>query len=136
MSMCSCAFDGEPTIAYCEKGPYVARKARVCAFCHGRVVPGDLCVDGRWLGYDWGGGARAHEICFVLAAEWYRKRCGMDGPWWAWFDFDEASQHAVAHGDDPFWRSWLQLLEQAWTIQPEYTEEQRERKTEHRDCDF
>jgi len=38
----------------------------------------------------------------------------------AWpFDLEEAAKHAMAHGEDQFWRDWLLLYEQTWKYEAE-----------------
>jgi hypothetical protein len=45
-----------------------------------------------------------------------KRFCGGE---WSWpFDIHEAAKHAVAHGDDAYWRDWLFLYEQTWRYQP------------------
>jgi hypothetical protein len=49
------------------------------------------------------------------------RMCG--GEWSFPFNLDEAAEHAMANGDDPFWRDWLLLYEQTWAWRPESHEE-------------
>jgi hypothetical protein len=122
MSLCSCDVGEGEYLVWKERGPHVARKeGHDCLWCGGPCLPGDLVLDFVWIDYEGRGGfRRMHEICYALADEWTRKVCGSEGglilqrfPW------GEAAAHAVAEGHDPFWRSWLELLELAWGIQPE-----------------
>ena len=83
------------------------------------MLPGQRCVDHAGLSLDRGsvrGTAgffgRFHAECFDLMVR-FSERMGCDG--WSWpFDLEEASRHAMAHSDEPFWRDWLLLYERTW----------------------
>ena len=108
------------------RGPHVARRATssrtgkpyVCPNCKNVVEPGQRCVDhaGLYADDDRGFFGRFHAECFELMERWAKKMCGGD---WCWpFDIHAASEHAMAHADEEFWRDWLLLYEQTWAFGP------------------
>jgi hypothetical protein len=115
MSACSCSFDFE-CIGSMVRGPHIARMAgKLCDNCGVEVRSGQRCVDSFGLYGDGGGwNIRFHAECFELMTRFVGKVCGYPEEWTSPFDLEEASQHAMAHGDDPFWRDWLLLYEQTW----------------------
>ena len=122
MSVCSCGW-GEEILGGRMSKPQVARKPGIyCATCGAIVNPGELCVDSAWLDRDGGGGfVREHAVCHELSQLFRNAVCGEDewfgglGGMWA---LEEAASHAVANGDEPFWRGWLHLYEQTWAWLP------------------
>ena len=108
MSVCVC---GVSEVLGCRvSGPHVARKAgRDCPNCTLPVEPGELCIDHAGLYADDYAGffGRFHVLCFRLMERFADRMC--DGDWTWPFDIHEASTHAAANGDDPFWRDWLLL---------------------------
>ena len=116
MSACSCSYSEE--FIATERGPHVARKPGVaCCYCGKTVDVGEKCLDYFYFFADSpgsGGHCRAHELCHRLRVHFADRVCGGIYTYSMW-DFDEASQHAVAHGDDPYWRKWLLMYEEMWS---------------------
>jgi len=125
---CEC-FCGE-SIFCKDRGPHVARKeGHDCYVCGTPVLPVDLCVDFVWLDCDGSGGfRRSHEACWTLRVEFGDEVCGGEwgvskhGTW----ELTEAADEALARGNDPFGRAWLELYELTWLYTPEPPESSRE----------
>jgi hypothetical protein len=123
-SVCACDWDCGETLGACilGGGPRTARKAgHTCCNCGGEVKPGQRCVDFAGLNGDDCGGwfHRMHEECYDLMRLFAQERCGDPDNWAVPFSLTEAAEHAVAEGDDPFWRRWLDGYERTWTFSPE-----------------
>lgn len=121
MSVCECSCDYDEEGMGHERGPHICRTPANCCYCEKSVEIGSRCYDMSWFfagDPGRGGHAKAHETCRNLREQFADKVC--DGCYaWSKWDFDEASQYAVAHGDEPFWRDWLLLYETTWTQTPD-----------------
>ena len=115
MSACSCGYIDD-VVGSMTRGPHIARMAgKKCENCGQEVFPGQRCVDSFGVRDDnTGWNIRFHAECFELMERFAEKMCG--GDWCAPFDLEDASGHALAHADDPFWRDWLLLYEQTWAF--------------------
>uniref|UniRef100_A0A6H1ZE34 Uncharacterized protein n=1 Tax=viral metagenome TaxID=1070528 RepID=A0A6H1ZE34_9ZZZZ len=120
MSACSCGIE---TIIGGRISPVqTARKPGFeCATCGVLVEPGQKCVDIAYLYDDTGGFFRLHAVCFELTRRFKEKVCGFE-EWFGGMPLDEAVEHAVSQGHDPFWRDWLILYEQTWEWLPPLSE--------------
>lgn len=124
MSVCSCPWETDDCLCSI-RGPHVARsmpkkpEAAICPNCGGKVEIGQLCVDARfiWPELQSGSFARLHAECFDLMERFAERHCA--GSWTLPFELDEAAEHALANGDDPYWRKWLEIYEQTWEFSPE-----------------
>ena len=114
-TVCDCYYEPDDIQAFNLAGPHVARKAGFhCAVCSREVRLGQRCYDIRWIYCDGTGlFKRAHVACYELMQRFGDRICG--GAWRLPFDLDAASQHAVAKGDESFWRDWLLLYERVWS---------------------
>ena len=111
-NVCDCPYD--EGCLNTQKGPHICRKEEDCCFCGKLVKAGTKCYDMFWfIPGDHGGHDKAHEVCLRLREMFADRVCGGGYVYGRW-DFDEASKHAIAHGDDPFWRGWLELYETTW----------------------
>ena len=120
MSVCSCSYGGREVLGSRVSKEQTARKPGfTCPNCGEPVVPGQKCIDSAGLYGDDDGGffGRFHPECWRLMILFSDEMCGGDYGWP--FDLTEAAAHAVAHGDEPFWRDWLLLYEQTWRYGPE-----------------
>lgn len=115
MGACDCDF-GYEVIGFCVMRPRIARttpkSGDICPACEQQVTIGSECVDEAGLVEDWGYFSRYHKTCYDLCESFSERVCG--GGWRNPFDFDDASRHAVANWDDPFWRQWLETYETIW----------------------
>ncbi len=121
MSVCYCGWDSE-CLGDCVMRPRVARSipksGNICPNCKTPVEIGMECVDHAGLDCDGGGFFnRFHRICFGLMESFGDVVCG--GGWRYPFDLVEAAEHALAHGNEPFWREWLMQYEKTWAWTPE-----------------
>ena len=109
MSVCFCDIETEQLGARLS-GPHIAHKAgRRCPNCGEPVCPGELCMDHAGIHGDCLSGffGRFHVLCFQLMERFAWELCGDEYSWHWPFDIHEASGHAMAHGDEPFWKDWL-----------------------------
>ncbi len=114
MDACSC-YVGEICGGFTH-GPHTARKAGIlCDTCEQEVVPGQSCVDYGGISED--GDCfrgRQHATCWQLTRLFKDRVCGTE--WFGGMDLEEAAEHAMAEGHDPFWKSWLLLYETTWAL--------------------
>lgn len=121
MSVCYCGWDSE-CIGDCVMRERIARsipkRGNICLNCKTPVEIGQECVD--HAGLDCDGGRffnRFHRQCFDLMELFGDRVCA--GGWHYPFDLVEGAEHALAHGDEPFWREWLMQYEKTWAWTPE-----------------
>ena len=114
MSVCECSCDyGEDGLS-CERGPHICRTPDVCVWCGNLVEYGQECLDILWFWFhDRGGHHKAHRGCHRLRAD-FADLIGCDCYEYKPFDFDAASQTAVANAADPAWQDWLFEFESNW----------------------
>ena len=119
MSACSCDY-GE-CLGMRIGGPFTARKkGHNCEVCGVLVKPGETCVDVAGLDGEGGGWfARFHVLCYQLLQRFKVKQCSFHwGEYAGAIDLEECAEHALAQGDDPFWKDWLLIYEMAWDYLP------------------
>lgn len=127
MSACSCSFGCE-ILGGRISGPHIARATgHDCAVCDAEVKPGEACIDTAGIFADDPSGwfSRYHVLCFHLVLRFKIEVCDYEETWFPGHgDLSEMAQHAVAHGDEPFWRDWLLIYEMAWPHLPAIADEQ------------